>query len=335
MEQITELLEIIQKNPMKTADVIAEQLGITRQSASRKLKGLRENELVSVSGRGRSTRYELVEKVWRFSYEITDDLDEFLALKETLLPLLKNVSVNVAEAFQYGFTEMFNNAIDHSEGTVIDVEIRQTPLSTVVIIEDNGRGIFEKIQQEFNLVDIRQSIFELSKGKLTTDSNNHTGEGIFFSSKIFDLFVITSKGWAFVHNSGVIDLMYEHDIDCVNGTRVMFELQHNSCIAIKNVFDQFTTPNALSFAKTVVKMSLAKDEGEFLISRSQAKRVVERFERFETVILDFSGVSSIGQGFSDQIFRIYQREHPNVELISINANLDIQDMINRSIVKNF
>lgn len=327
---LCKLLEVVKHSPTQTAEAIAEKLSITRQSASRKLKGWVEDNLLTVSGRGRSTRYELVEKVDTFTFSLSNELDEFQVYTQTLDPKLNGLSKNVLEIFQYGFTEMFNNAIDHSNGTEIVVEIRQTPISTFVSITDNGLGIFEKIQKSFELIDIRQSIFELSKGKLTTDKKNHSGEGIFFSSKIFDFFCINSKGWAFVHDAGVIDIMYEHDIEYIDGTKVMFELLHSSTKRTKDVFDQFAMPDEYAFSTTVVPVNLAKHEGEFLMSRSQAKRLVARFEHFQKVILDFQGVTSIGQGFADQLFRVYQNEHPNVQLFVINATNDIKDMIQRT-----
>lgn len=324
------LLEIVKDNPTGTAEVIAEMLSITRQSASRKLKGWVNDNLLTMSGRGRSTRYELVENVDTFAFDLNDKLDEFFVYEQVLDPKIKTLNKNILEIFQYGFTEMFNNAIDHSCGTEIVVEIRQTPISTFVSITDNGLGIFEKIQKAFNLVDIRQSIFELSKGKLTTDKDNHSGEGIFFSSKIFDFFCISSKGWAFVHKAGSVDVMYEHDIEYINGTKVMFELSHLSNKQTKDVFDQFAMPDEYAFATTLVPVNLAKHEGEFLMSRSQAKRLVARFEHFQKVILDFQGVTSIGQGFADQLFRVYQNGHPDVHLFVINATDDVKDMIQRT-----
>ncbi len=35
-----------------------------------------------------------------------------------------------------------------------------------------------------------------------------------------------------------------------------------------------------------------------------------RFERFQTVVLDFTGVEEIGQDFADEVFRVFQRAHP-------------------------
>ncbi len=44
------------------------------------------------------------------------------------------------------------------------------------------------------------------------------------------------------------------------------------------------------FTKTVVPVRLAREGSEQLVSRSQAKRLLARVDRFATVILDFSGV---------------------------------------------
>ena len=67
-----------------------------------------------------------------------------------------------------------------------------------------------------------------------------------------------------------------------------------------------------------------------LISRSQAKRVLARVELFRTVHFDFSRVSSIGQAFSDEIFRVFAHAHPTVELQFANANAAIRRMISRA-----
>jgi hypothetical protein len=67
-------------------------------------------------------------------------------------------------------------------------EIRQFILDTEIVIYDEGEGIFKKIQRELGLLDARHSVLEISKGKLTTDPDNHTGEGVFFSSRMFDDF---------------------------------------------------------------------------------------------------------------------------------------------------
>jgi hypothetical protein len=67
------------------------------------------------------------------------------------------------------------------------------------------------------------------------------------------------------------------------------------------------------------------------MSRSQARRVLVRFERFKEVFLDFSGIESIGQAFADEIFRVYAGDHPKLKLIAANANEQVNHMIGRAI----
>ena len=79
------------------------------------------------------------------------------------------------------------------------------------------------------------------------------------------------------------------------------------------------------------QLSIAMDqEGADLISRSQAKRVLSRFDHFQEVLLDFKGVNSIGQAFADEIFRVFKRSHPEVRVIAINISPDIARMIRRA-----
>ena len=70
---------------------------------------------------------------------------------------------------------MLNNAIDHSGSDEIFVEMTHTAAMTSFRISDRGIGIFRKIKEALNLPEERMSILELSKGKLTTSPELHTG----------------------------------------------------------------------------------------------------------------------------------------------------------------
>ena len=106
------------------------------------------------------------------------------------------------DIWHYGFTEMLNNAKDHSGGKTIFVRVSKTAITTEMMIADDGIGIFKKIQQAFDLPDQRYAILELAKGKLTTDPDRHTGEGIFFSSRMFDRFAIGADKTYYGHRFG-------------------------------------------------------------------------------------------------------------------------------------
>jgi hypothetical protein len=115
------------------------------------------------------------------------------------------------------------------------------------------------------------------------------------------------------------------------GTTVLMEIAMKSRRTAKQVFDKFSSgPDDYAFAKTVVPVRLAKVGDENLVSRSQAKRLMQRVERFRTVVLDFAGVASIGQAFADEVFRVFANAHPRVELIPMHAVSQVQQMIRRA-----
>jgi hypothetical protein len=108
------------------------------------------------------------------------------------------------------------------------------------------------------------------------------------------------------------------------------KLNNHTARTTKKVFDQFTSGEDYGFTKTVVPVKLAQYGDENLVSRSQAKRLLARVERFETVILDFSGVESVGQAFADEIFRVFAAQHPKVTLLELNTNSAVKRMISRA-----
>ena len=65
------------------------------------------------------------------------------------------------------------------------------------------------------------------------------------------------------------------------------------------------------------------------VSRSEAKRLVADLDRFREVILDFTGVTGVGQGFVDQIFRVWARAHPEVKLVPREMNAAVEFMVRR------
>lgn len=227
---------------------------------------------------------------------------------------------------------MFNNVIDHSSGKVVSVRVALTAKKCSVLILEDGIGIFEKIKKQFNLYDHRAAVLELSKGKLTTDPSRHIGQGIFLTSRMFDEFCILANELGFIHRRNRDDWLIEADDEASKGTCIKMEIASNSEITTKSVFDSFTDLESddYAFSKTHVPLKLAKYKDEELISRSQAKRVLSRFDRFKEVLLDFKGVNTIGQAFADEIFRVYKASHPEVNVIAINMTPEVTQMINRA-----
>ena len=251
--------------------------------------------------------------------------------EEFLLPIISTLPGNVVGIWAHAFTEMFNNAIDHSGGTAITVRVTLSAQATEVVVLDNGVGIFRKIKSALDLPDERHALFELSKGKLTTDPKNHSGEGIFFTSRMLDRFEIYSGGLNYVHRR---DFHYDWlvgDSEPEVSTLVTMALSNHSAMTTKKTFDKYSsTDGEYGFNKTVIPIKLAQFGPDSLISRSQAKRILVRAEKFEHVVFDFKDVDSIGQAFADQIFRVYAREHPDMVLSPIHANAEVSQMISRA-----
>lgn len=329
------ILENIEEHPQDITTFAAENYGVSRNAILRHINRLVSDQFISAHGSTRDRRYEL-NPITRetFSIDISPDVEEDQIWRHIIRPILKKMPENVLHICEYGLSEMINNVVDHSEGSKMTININQYAPRISFAVRDDGVGIFNKIQRDFNLNDPRHAILELAKGKLTTDHDNHSGEGIFFTSRMFDRFVIISEGLFFSHNKPDDDWLLEHDIN-IRGTSVLMSINPKSKRKIQEVFDSFASEDKdYGFAKTHVPLSLVTYGDENLISRSQARRLLARFHDFEEVLLDFSGVKSIGQAFADEVFRIYARNNPDVKIIAINTNQQIDKMILRVKEKN-
>lgn len=325
------IINNVGKHPRDIAKIAAAKFGVTRQAVNKHLKKLVDEHALVSQGNTRNISYHLHPLVeWSRYYSLTDASAEDVVWRGDVAPSLGQVPDNVIDIWHYGFTEMFNNAIDHSGGTIIGIQLRTTATNTELAIYDDGIGIFKKIQAELDLLDERHAILELSKGKLTTDPDNHTGEGIFFTSRMFDDFEILSGGTYFSHRYGEKeDWILEHD-RFSSGTAVWMKLNNHTARTTTKVFDEFTSDDDIGFTKTVVPVRLAQYGNDRLVSRSQAKRLLARIDRFKTVIFDFQGVDYIGQAFADEIFRVFALKHPEMELVAIRTSSAVNRMIHRA-----
>lgn len=325
------ILENIERYPTNIAKKLAEKFKISRQAANRHIQRLVEENVLAFQGNARLRSYTLVpqvqiEKMYPLSEKPTEDGVWIKDIK----PNLGTLPDNVLNIWNYCFTEMFNNVIDHSFGEGVIVKLTKSAVSTEIVIQDDGVGIFKKIQTQLNLLDERHAVLELAKGKFTTDPKNHSGEGIFFSSRACDDFVILSGGVFFSHKFGNEEDWILEANKVAKGTMVVMKLKNHTARKLKKIFDEFTSGDNYGFNKTIVPVALAQYGDEAIVSRSQAKRLLNRIDRFKTVIFDFRGVESVGQAFADEIFRVFANNHPEITLVEINTNKDISNMISRA-----
>jgi anti-sigma regulatory factor (Ser/Thr protein kinase) len=323
------ILSDVEKHPKDVSTRTAEHFGITRQAVNKHLRKLVIEKALTPEGKTRYRSYRLAAlSEWRHLFQIVPGVEEDQAWTRHVAPALGNLPQNVLDIWHFCFTEMFNNAIDHSSGSSIFVKVARTAANTQMLVMDDGVGIFKKIQRAMNLLDERHAILELAKGKLTTDPEKHTGQGIFFTSRLLDSFDILSGGVFFTHTYGSEeDWILERPRED-SGTAVFMKLNNHSSRTCKAIFEQYSSGEDYGFTKTRVPVKLAQYGEDKLISRSQAKRLVARVDQFKTVYFDFEGVETIGQAFADEIFRVFAKSHPEIEVIPVNANPEVQGMIN-------
>lgn len=306
-----------------------ETFELTRQAIHSHLTSLVKTGFLVAEGNTRARKYVLGPVRFHSATFPLKNLRESDVYYRDFGFMFNDLPREIENICHYGFTEILNNAIDHSGGEIVSIEVNRTPEVIAIKISDDGEGIFNHIARVMNLSDPRESLLELSKGKLTTDPENHTGQGIFFTSRAFDYFLIYSGELIFSHNDGSKnDYLLHDDIDH-EGTIVLMNLALNSDRTLKSVFDEFTgnEDDDFVFNKTVVPVRLALYEGERLVSRSQAKRILNRVEKFKTVLLDFQGVDFIGQAFADEVFRVFARRNPQISLIPVNIAKSVEQAI--------
>lgn len=224
----------------------------------------------------------------------------------------------------YAVTEMANNAIDHSFGDSLDVDLAVDEAVARITLADDGIGAFRSLADRFQYPSVADSVVDLTKGRRTSAPQRHSGEGIFFTSKAVDIFSLEANGYLFSVDNLEDDIALGQGVDL--GTTVSLSLDLHTTRDLVSVFEAFTEDG--DFVRTIPRVELVQHGSEFL-SRSQAKRFALGLEQFKHVVLDFTGVDLVGQGFADELFRVWQSDHPEVKLTVTGANRGVALMINR------
>jgi hypothetical protein len=251
---------------------------------------------------------------------------------ETIRPWLQGQGVqgNALDLANFVTTEMLNNVRDHSGSPEVEVLGLSSPKDFVIHIADTGVGLFQRLATGLGLGGPREAVIEVCKGKRTTDPEHHTGQGIFFSSNVCEWFCIEANGFAvsFTSEDGV--KMLEFLNPSSDGTTIKFRVALDTQRTLRQVFDEYCPQPDINFTRTVIGLRLMAEADGSLVSRSQGRRLMAGLEQFEAVVLDFGGVAAIGQGFADEVFRVWRNSHIATELRAVNANAEVSTMLRQA-----
>jgi len=333
MDTTTKILELIKKSRNGiTAEVLESDLDHSRQYIVRLLSRLISEGAIHKRGKTRAAKYYPGKQTEETNnLQLVKDrkgLSESVVFEEIRkrMQLDNKLNKNALTIFDYAFTEMLNNAIDHSQSKKvwINVEIDHTDIA--FIIKDLGIGAIESIKQHFKIDDNFLALEHLFKGKQTTAKDAHSGQGIFFTSKAVDIYKISTSGMEFTIDNKRADELLK-DVRQKKGTTVTCIIKKNTRRKIKDVFDKYTGDD-YEFNQNIVKINLSKYER--LMSRSEAKRLLLGLDEYEVLDFNFQNVGEVGQGFCDEIFRVYANKYPNKILSYHEASDVVRYMIERA-----
>lgn len=320
------LLKLLDRKDKDCVRKTMETFSVSRSTVYNYISELTAQGVIEKTGDG----CRLAVGTAEFLYQTDEKLQEDRIFSRDILPYLETFPDNVQRMWQYAFTEMMNNAIEHSGAKTIRVRIEQNAVHTEICIADDGVGIFENIRAYVERVKkeeitLKEASSLLLAGKFTTDHSHHSGEGIFFTSHLMDRFVISSDRTVFSRDS-FDDRQTEHTRD-EKGTTVKMSLSNHSKKELREVFNRFSDDD-YEFTKTSIPVAhmFACDP----VSRSEARRLCEMLTPFRQATLDFSGVEFIGQAFAHEIFAVFQSQNPEFVLMVENAGEAVEKMIRRA-----
>lgn len=336
------VLEHLRRKKSITSADIVQKTGFSRAYVHRYFKNLQDAGKIILLGSANKARYVLANnknreiaaadlRTFIRTYNIGGlQEDEVWNQMKRNTGILFGINKNIQQVLEYGFTEMLNNAIDHSKSKEVRVKIQKTHNDIRFTVADRGIGIFRNIKKQRNLHNEKEAIQDLLKGKQTTVPDKHSGEGIFFTSRVADRLIIKSSHKRLIFDNTIHDIMIDKTtVD--KGTVVEFFIGTRAKTKLSSVFSRYTGDEN-DFSKTEVRISMYK-AGESFISRSQARRMLAGLESFTLIVLDFQNVRTIGQGFADEVFRIWKSHHPRIQIEVRHANENVEMMIQH--VKSF
>jgi anti-sigma regulatory factor (Ser/Thr protein kinase) len=287
--------------------------GISRRRARKLIGGLVAAQWLLAEGPARKPLYRpgtMRQVVRRYALA---GLQEDLPWARDFAPLL-DLRPNVARLAQHAFTELLNNAIDHSGGEGVTVSLRQTGMHLQMLVSDDGCGLFDRIQQHWQIGDPQLAMLELGKGKLSTQPERHCGHGLFFVARAADIFDLHANQQAFQRRPGRSGWSSLKPLPRP-GTSVFLAIALDTARTLDAVLRSHAE-QGYGFDHTEVPLRLLTAPMVGLESRAQARRVSARLDEFSRARLDFSGIDEIGPAFADELFRVFARAHPGVQLQS-------------------
>lgn len=322
------LLQRIFEEDPDFVDATMKAYSVSRSTVYNYLNTLQANgEVERVGG---SMPYRILYKTTRFTVDTSREHSEDRMFSRDIAPLLEDLPQNVQKIWRYAFTAMMNNALEHARATAIVCVVNRSRLCTIVGILDNGIGIFRRIQQDQkdagkDVPTSAEAASLLYAGGYTSAPETHAGEGIFFTSRLMDHFAIRSDYQLFTPNA---DDAEEGTGERFRGTAVQMALNNDSTRELSQVMATYVDPEE-GFVRTEIPVARFF-EGDFPVSRSEARRLLATLANFRFAELDFAGIDEVGRDFAHELCTVAVGQYPLLRLHVKNATPIVAGTLRRA-----
>lgn len=319
-------------HPQDLADLVSARLAITRRGAQSLLRRLAAAQWLRHEGTARRP-------IWRpgalrqvVRHYPLEGLMEDQPWRMDFAPYFQ-LPAAVQRMAQHAFTELVNNAVEHSGGTQVTVSMRQTPAQLQLLVSDDGCGLFRQIEERFHITEPAVAMLELAKGRLTSQPQRHCGLGLLVTSQLADVFDVRANAQGYQRRAWSEAPWHPMSLPAAlaerPGTSVYLAIALDTGRTLEAV-QRALSADARSFAfdRTHVPLNLITGPAQsVLASRADARRVAARLAGFRRAEIDFTGLGEIGHAFAHELFDVYRRENPQVEIVAVGATPLVAEML--------
>jgi anti-sigma regulatory factor (Ser/Thr protein kinase) len=318
--------------------VVMQRLGLSRRRALTLLRQLEQLQWLQTSGPARHPVYGPGAFRQVVQHYALAGLQEDQVWRRDFAPCF-DLPPEVAQMARHACTELLNNAVDHSGGQAVTVSLRQTPLQLQLLVSDDGCGLFARLAGHFDLPDPRLAMLELSKGRLSTAPQGHSGLGLPFTMRLADVMSVHANRAAFQRRAWEQQPWHDAPPVAREGTSIYLAITLDTPRTLDGVLRELSlNPAAFDTDRTQVPLWLLADPprpgacgpagaARSLVSRAEARRAVARLPLFKRAEIDFSGVGHVGHSFADEVFRVFAHRHPGVELSPVGMAPQVGAMV--------
>ncbi len=320
------LLQCIYDEDKDFVEHTMQKYGVSKSTVYNYLTTLQNNgEVERVGG---SMPYRVTYQSTRITVDPTKERSEDRLFARDIAPLLEELPFNVQKIWRYAITAMLNNALEHSRASAIVCVVSRNRLNTIVGVLDNGTGIFRRIQQDVRerkgeMLTSAEAAALLFSGGYTGAPETHSGQGIFFVSRLMDHFAIRSENQLFTPHGEDEEEAGER----FRGTAVQMALANDSTNDLSALMNKYIDPDA-GFVRTEIPVARFFG-GTMPMSRSEARRLGAILANFREAELDFAGLAEIGPDFAHELFGVLAVKLPMLHMQVVNASPAIAATLRR------